>query len=591
MKWSLVIIFRNAPIPASLLLLLNMLEGLAPALTIYVTQRLIDTVIQTAGAGSDAFKDVVSWIVALAATLILTSEILWRFRDPLNVRLRQKLNYSVGKERLEKATQLPLLFFEESSSYDRLERSKNPGGKVEHFFHYMLWFLQGIIGVVSIASLFWIISPWISIVLVAVVIPRALYEARYSNQWMELIYNQTEEQRRISYIDRLLTGRKEQKEIRLFGLSSTLIGRWKEERTQFRKTQLNKKRNLELSMLPSILIYYFVEVSIVILLAFFVSAKAITVGVFISLFQAVERMQNAAQQVSSGYGEMITDSIATGYVRNFLSEAGEGEKTTPHSEFPETIERGISLQDISFTYPGQSKPSLQHINLHLKKGELVALVGENGAGKSTLVKILLGLYKPTQGRILVDDIEYSDIHYKSMQQSVSACFQDFFNFEFTAAQSIAAGKGESLEDVSSQMQSIRQAANVGGADEFISNLSRGYDTHIGHLFHGGQGLSGGQWQRIAISRTMIRNPQLLILDEPTAALDPNAEANIYAQYTAAFQGKAVLLVSHRLGSARLADRIVVMQDGCIVEEGSHQELLDQKGVYSGMWEVQSQWYK
>ncbi|RXZ82307.1 ABC transporter ATP-binding protein [Paenibacillaceae bacterium] len=531
------------------------------------------------------------WVVALAATLILSSEILWRFRDPLNVRLGQKLNYSVGKERLEKATQLPLLFFEESSSFDRLERSSNPGGKAEHFFHYMLWFLQGIAGIISIASLFWIISPWISVVLVAVVIPRAMFEAKYSNQWMDLIYNQTEEQRRISYIDRLLSGLKEQKEIRLFGLSSILIGRWKEQRAQFRKIQFNKKKSLELSMFPSILIYYFVEVAIVIILAFLVSAKAITVGVFISLFQAVERMQNAAQQVSSGYGEMITASIETRYVRSFLSEAGDVVETTPHSEFPQNIERGISLQDISFTYPGQSKPALQHINLHLKKGELVTLVGENGTGKSTLVKILLGLYKPTQGRILVDDIEYNHVSFKSMQQAVSACFQDFFNFEFTAAQSIAAGTGEWLEDISSQKESIRQAARIGGADEFISDLSRGYDTHIGHLFQGGQGLSGGQWQRIAISRTMIRNPQLLILDEPTAALDPKAEANIYAQYTAAFQGKAVLLVSHRLGSARLADRIVVMQDGCIVEEGSHQELLDQRGVYSGMWEVQSQWYK
>lgn len=260
--------------------------------------------------------------------------------------------------------------------------------------------------------------------------------------------------------------------------------------------------------------------------------------------------------------------------------------------FPARLQEGIRLNGVSFTYPGRERPILDRLDLHLRPGERVALVGENGAGKSTLVKLLLGLYKPDEGTITADGTDYADIPAELLHANVTAAYQDYYKFSFTAGQSIALGDPEVFaEDAEAGGEKVISASRRGGAAEFISGLPKGYDTPVGHLFEGSQGLSQGQWQRIAISRTFMRDPQLLILDEPTAALDAKAEAEIYEQFVNGIRDRAVLLISHRLGSARLADRIVVLREGRIIEDGTHDELIAANGSYAQMWEVQSQWYR
>lgn len=218
------------------------------------------------------------------------------------------------------------------------------------------------------------------------------------------------------------------------------------------------------------------------------------------------------------------------------------------------------------------------------------MVGGNGAGKSTIVKMLLGLYSPSTGTISVDGINFEEIAHESLRNCISATFQDYYNFEFTVAESIALGRAHISDKSAENMELIIEAAKKGGANDFINALPDAYSTPIGYELDGGQGLSGGQWQRIAVSRTFMSEPLLFVLDEPTAALDPQGEADMYEQFIAV-QNRAVLLISHRLGSARLADRILLLKNGSIIEDGTHDELLKAGGEYAQMWEAQSQWYK
>lgn len=601
-RWAAGVITRVAPWQAVLLTGLAILEGVAPVLSIYATQHLIDSVIAVAGQGRDAFPKLLPWLLLFAVSLALGHEVVWKFRDPLLTRVRLKAQLDLEKKRLVHASELPLTFYEESASYDRMTRSADPGRKISELLHYLLYMGKGAISVVGVAALFWNVSPWLAAVLVAVVVPRAIHGAKSSQQWMSFTYDQTEEMRRSSYVSGLLTGRAQQKEVRVFDLPGLLSRRWETLRREQRKGALQVKRRMEIGGIPSAALYWATEIAVVVMLALWLAPHRITPGIFMSLFQALGKMSAGAGSISFGISVLHRNSIGIGYVRELLQipvdSAGRGAKS-----FPDRLVQGIRLNGVSFTYPGRERPVLQKLDLHLRPGERVALVGENGAGKSTIVRLLLGLYRPDEGTITADGVDYADIAPESLHKHVSAVFQDYYKFTFTVAQSVAlcetatadgnrwAGGAQPISGGIASKEQVRSAATRGGAHPFIAELPLGYDTPIGRLFEGSRELSEGQWQRIAISRPFLRDPQLLVLDEPTAALDAKAEADIYEQFVSAAEERAVLLISHRLGSARLADRIVVLQDGKIVEDGNHEQLLAAGGVYAQMWEVQAGWYR
>ncbi|TMV49508.1 ABC transporter ATP-binding protein [Paenibacillus mesophilus] len=593
LKWATAAICTVAPMQAAVLVGLTVLEGLAPVFSIYVTQHLIDTVIQAAGRGREGIADVWPWLAAFAASLLLGYEVMYKLREPMLTRMRQRLQLDLERKRLIHASELPLTFFEESASYDKLSRSADPGRKTTDLFFYSLSTVKGAISVIGVAAIFWGVSPWLAVALVAVIVPRAIHGAKSSKKWMSFTYDQTEEQRRASYVSGLLTGRAEQKEVRVFDLSGILSGRWESLRREQRVQAMKVKKGMEISGIPWNALYWITEVTVIVVLGLWLVPQRITPGVFMSLFRGVGQMNVGASGISFGISILHKNSIDVGYVREFLQVPVDVKKRGETS-FPAPLAKGIRLQGVSFAYPGRERPILRRLDLHLKPGERVALVGENGSGKSTLVKLLLGLYKPDEGTITADGVDYADINPESLHEHVSAAYQDYYKFSFTAAQSVAMREtagAAAADEGSASLERVRAAAARGGADEFIAELPRGYDTPIGRLFDDSRELSEGQWQRIAISRTFMRDPQLLVLDEPTAALDAKAEADIYGQFMSYARDRAVLLISHRLGSARLADRIIVLQDGRIVEDGNHEQLLAAKGAYAQMWEVQSGWYR
>ncbi len=616
LRWALAHVWAHGRGPALGIVAVQVLLGIQPALLIYITQHLIDTVVTSAGEGGAGFEQTLPWLIAFGLVLLLTSDVLWQIRDALHLRLEQNLEHALGRRFLAKASRLPLVFFEVSASYDRLERAKNPGLKLNRFFFAAMHLFQAGIRVLSITAMFVPVSLWISLTLLIVLVPQIRLAIEQSRRFMSFTYGQTEEMRRAGYVDRVLTGRGEQKEMRLFALRQTLSQRWQVMRQALRKQLWRQQQQQVRGGLPITCLRFGVSAGVAVALAYFLGDRLLTPGRFVALFRGVDDMLRAGSSLGHSSRELQNQSAEISYVREFLDlpeDAGawiqqppaDHEPTQP---FPKPLREGFALEDVWFTYPAADaaegenpRPVLRGVSLHLEPGERVALVGANGAGKSTLAKLLLGLYQPASGEITVDGVHYDEIDRTSLANAVSAAFQDFFNFELTASQSIgigALGSGGSDQEADlwpawlpPDPAVVENAARRAGVDAIAVRLPQGYDTPVGHILDGGQGLSGGEWQRFAIARAFIRQPELLILDEPTAALDPMAEAEVYRQFGELLAGRTALLISHRLGSARMADRILVLKDGRIVEQGHHDDLIAQGGVYAAMWEEQASWYR
>ena len=596
------------------LIVIQLLLGLQPALLIHVTQNLVDTVVDAAGGGSAGFGDALPWLIAFGLLQLLTREVLWNVRDILNLRLEQVLAHLLGRRLLTMSARLPLLFFEASETYDRLERAGNPGRKVSRLLFTALQFFQAVITAVSVAAMFAPVSPWISLALLAVLVPQVGLEIDRSRKFMAFTYGETPEERRAGYVDRILTGREEQKEMRLFALHAPLTERWRGMRQVLRERLFKQRRRQVVGVLPVTGLGVAVGVGVAGVLAYLLGDRVLTPGRFVALFQGVNDMLGAGGSLGHSSRELQAESAEVGYVREFLDLAEDDGTATEAAAagrsgtapFPRPLRQGIVVEGVHFAYPASASgqaasPVLQGVDLHLAPGERVALVGENGSGKSTLAKILLGLYPPTAGRVLADDRAYGEIDPESLAGAVSAAFQDFYKFELTLGQSIgiaapaatAEGPGNDLwpRGLQPDPAVVADAAARSGAEELAQRLPDGYETPVGHVLDGGQGLSGGEWQRVAIARAFTRHPELLVLDEPAASLDAVAEAELYRQFAELLEGRTALLISHRLGSARMADRILVLRQGRIVEEGRHDELVAAQGVYAAMWEEQASWYQ
>ena len=616
LRWTWSHIRAHAGQAALWLILIHVLLGIQPALLIHVTRHLVDAVVDAAGGGPTGFDDILPWLIAFGLILLLTREVLWNVRDILHLRMEQNLAHVLGRRLLERASRLSLLFFDVSGTYDRLDRARDPGRKLERLFFAALHFFQSAIKAISVAAMFFPVSPWISLALVAALFPQIRLAIQQSRMFMSFTYGETPEERRARYVDRILTGRSEQKEIRLFGLHRTFTGRWRRMRQVLRNRLLDQRQRQVAWELPASGLRVSVAAGVAVVLSYLLGDRVLTPGQFVALFQGVSDMLGAGASLGRNSWGIQERSTQVGYVREFFNQrdCDPGKTEAPASatgssgrvSFPRPLRKGFFVEDVHFAYPasgsGEKTPSvLQGVSFHLERGERVALVGGNGAGKSTLARILLGLYQPTAGRVTADGLDYADIDFDSLAGAVSAAFQDYCRFELTLGQSIGIGTlGESGDGPGAElwpswlqpdMTVVSEAARRSGTDELAERLVKGYDTPLGHVLDGGRGLSGGEWQRVAVARAFTRDPELLILDEPAAALDAVAEAALYRQFAELLEGRTALLISHRLGSARMADRIIVLQQGRIVEEGRHDDLLASRGVYAGMWEEQASWYR
>jgi ABC-type multidrug transport system fused ATPase/permease subunit len=432
----------------------------------------------------------------------------------------------------------------------------------------------------------------------ATAVLRTVVGTRLVRRQDQVTYASSPLKRELSYWGGLLSSREAAPELRLFGLAEPLLARRRQVFDRYLAAMHAVRRQMAWQTLAGQALQEVVGWASIPVLLLLALQGAVSIGSLVGLLYGLSRFQAVTESIASGTAYLVFYWGFLGHLQDFLALAPEpfrGHGIAP----PRPLRQGVLFHDVGFTYPGSDRPALVGITLALRPQERVALVGENGAGKTTLVRLLLGLYRPTHGTISVDGVALAEIDPDAWRREATAVFQDHMRYPTTVGENIAYGDVALLGDgvptdgagsLEPAHPRIAAAAAQSGADTFITGLPGGYATPLGKEFEGAVELSTGQWQRLAIARAYLRDAQIVVLDEPTAALDPRAEVEVYRQFSRAATGKCAVLISHRLGSARLADRIVVLSEGRIVEEGDHSTLLRQDGEYARMYRLQASWY-
>ena len=528
------------------------------------------------------------WIVGAEVGLALLNGILTRATDYGDQLLADRYTYHVSVQVMQQAAQLDLTTYEDPVYYDRLERARVQATDRLAMIQQMGRLLQQIVLTLIWSGVLVYRSPYLIFLLIAGVLPSFFGETHFAFLGYAKNFRQTPAKRQMDYLRQVGGSKEAAKELKLFNLSEYLTNRFKvlSKRIYEEDVALSRKKLMwgGLFSLISVCGYYGAYV-----FAIFeaVTGKYPTIGVFALITTAIQQASTNFQQAfstASGMADQalfLTDLIAFFEMKPTVVSKPNGLKV------PRPIQRGFEFQNVSFAYPGTTRRVLKDFNFTLQPGERIALIGENGQGKTTVVKLITRLYDPTEGRILLDGVDLREYDLNDLHQEMGVIFQDFMRYEMTARENIAVGRVE----IAHSEEDIREAARKSLAESVVAKLEKGYDQMLGRRFEEGTDLSGGEWQRIALARAYLRDAQLLILDEPTAALDAKSELEVFERFAELTQGKMALLISHRFSTVRMADRIVVLAGGQLVEEGDHKDLMALGGRYAEMFEMQAASYR
>ncbi len=499
-----------------------------------------------------------------------------------------RLGHSISTAIIRKAIDLDLAYFEDAEFYDKMQRAQEevsyrPLIVVNNSF----LLVQNLITMISLIALLLAFGPLVALLLFGGVIPSFIAQLKYSKLRFSLLTWYSPEARRQSYWQSLMTTNEAVKEIKLFGLGLPLLNRYNDLFwTYYKKDSALGVRSTLMGLLWGLVAtasYYGAFGWVV----YRTLNGELTLGDLTLYMTVLRQSQGSFQGLFFSIGEIYEGSLYMSNLFNFLGLAPKVKPPDQTRPVPSPFRQGIEFQDVSFQYPGRTEWALHHLNLKIGPEEKLALVGSNGAGKTTLVKLLTRLYEPTEGRILLDGVDLHDYDMAELRQHIGVIFQDFVRYQATARENIGFGQVESLDDETK----VLAAARRGGGDTVVAELPQGYDTTLGRMFDQGYELSGGQWQKIALSRAFMRESEVLVLDEPTSALDAEREYEIFQRFRELTRGKMALLISHRFSTVRMADRIAVLEDGKILELGSHQELLQLDGTYARLFNLQAEGYR
>ena len=589
------LVWKHAPVAGSLFAVFTLVAGATTPLVVWSVTGLIDALTEAATVQAELWPPVVPWLLALLGAIAVRS-VDNAGASYLDEKVGVPVTAAVQRAVHEKAAAMPLRAFEQETYYTKLETAQQvDGDSLSDLLDNSSWLLTSVVGVVGLVALYLRAHWLLAVVLVATVALHAIVESAMSRVSVEARYRNSPRRRERSYWSGLLSSRAAAPELRLFRLADQLLGRWRRAHKHSVAAEVTAQRKMALVSLASVVAQEAIGLVMVIVLLLLALRQSISLGDLVALLYGLSRFRDLTRNVGSGLQNLFAYRAELGHLRAFLALEGERQpRRSPRRAPPRPLREGVQLRDVSFTYPGAARPAVDGVTLTLRPQERVALVGENGAGKTTLVRLLLGLYRPTHGAITVDGVDLNEIDPDEWRREATAVFQDFVRFPTTVRENIAYGDVAVLADGTAATEVVQQriaaAAARSGADRFIATLPAKYGALLGKEWAGGVELSSGQWQRLAIARAYLRDAQIIVLDEPTAALDPRAEVAVYRQFSRAAAGRCAVLISHRLGAARLADRIVVLADGRLVEEGSHDALLQRGGVYAGMYRLQASWY-
>jgi ATP-binding cassette subfamily B protein len=526
-------------------------------------------------------------LVAIEVGLNVALGLLMRAIDYTDALLANRYTQHVSVRVMDQAARLDLTTYEDPVFYDRLERARVQATDRLVLIQQLGRLIQQVITTLAFSAALAFASPWLVLLLALGVLPSFLGETHFAFLGYAKNFRQTPAKRQMDYLRQVAGSREGAKEVKLFGLHRFFTDRFKTLAGQIYREDVTLARSkLFLGGLLGIigtLGYYGAYVYVI----WRTLAGGYDIGQFFFLTTAIQQASSNLQQVFSTASGIADQALFLTDLLAFFEMKSTVDPNLNGKHFPEHITQGFEFKNVSFAYPGTTRTVLKNFNMKLRRGERIALIGENGQGKTTVVKLITRLYDPTEGQILLDGVDLREYSLEDLHRNIGVIFQDFVRFEMTARENIAIGR---IDQVNSDPE-IEVAAHKSLADTVVAKLAGGYDQMLGRRFEGGVELSGGEWQKIALARAYLRDAELLILDEPTAALDARSELEVFERFAELTEGKMALLISHRFSTVRMADRIVVLSGGRLIEEGDHQQLMAAGGVYAGMFEMQAASYR
>ncbi|HEX7362717.1 MAG TPA: ABC transporter ATP-binding protein [Bryobacteraceae bacterium] len=582
----LKIFWRSGPRVVGALLIFRLLSALVPAAVASVNGRILQQVTNIF-YGTSPMTDVLWWLVLTEFGLALANNIFSQLISYYNQVLADRYTRYVSIQVMEHASQLDLQSYEDPIYYDRLERARVQATDRVLFIQLLGQCFSQVITVVSLSILIIVYAPWLLLLLVACLIPAFVGESHFAFLDYAKNFRQTPAKRQMDYLRQVGGSKEAAKELKLFGLSTFLTDRFAHIANAIldENMALNRRRLIAVSFLAmlSTVGYYGAFAWAV----YKTITKVIQIKTFGILVQAIMGASSNIQQLFMTISGIADQAL---FLTDLLAFFGMRPTVTSKPNAlpaPRPITKGFEFRDVSFVYPGTQREVLKNLNFRLEPGERVAMIGQNGQGKTTIVKLMTRLYDPTGGKILLDGVDLRDYDIEDLCREIGVIFQDFMRYEMTARENIGVGRIEYLGDDCR----IQGAAEKSMADGVIARLPGKYEQMLGRRFEGGVDLSGGEWQKLALGRAYLRDAQVLILDEPTAALDAKAEYQVYERFNELTIGKMALFISHRFSTVRMAERIIVLENGAIAEEGSHQQLIERAGRYAEMFELQASSYR
>lgn len=580
------LVWQTNPLLTVINVILRILKSATPVAILYVGKLIIDEVVQISH-GTQTVSAHLWKLIIIEFSLAIVSDVLNRAINLIDNLLGDLFSNHTSIKIIEHAASLDLDQFENSTFYDKMERARQQTVGRTILLSQILSQLQDLITMGFLAAGLMVFNPWLILLLLLAIIPAFLGEAYFNNQNYALSRRQTPERRELDYVRFLGASDETAKEVKVFNLSGFIISRFRELSNKFYTA--NRTLIIRRSVWGSIFSMlgsagYYSAYVFIILKA--VNGK-ITIGDLTFLAGSFRQLRTLLEGILNRFTSVSQGAL---YLSDFF-EFFEIKSRIPTSRktraFPVPILRGFTFENVGYKYMNSEKWANRYINFTLNVGEKLALVGENGAGKTTLVKLLARLYEPTEGRILLDGYDIREYGIQDLRMQIGIIFQDFLRYQMTIAQNIATGNISEKEN----REHIKAAAKQSLANLFIEKYQDNYDQHVGRRFNDGIELSGGEWQKLALARAYMKDAQLMILDEPTSSLDARAEYEVFQRFVDLTKGRTSVLISHRFSTVRMADRILVLDKGQLLEIGSHEELLLKNGKYAELFNLQAKGYQ